>query len=209
LSSPPEEVDGRGIRTDEEWNRLLTAIGALRETVGDAKLQWCAAAAGEGLSDFVFYTNDSDVDVVKKWQHLLAAQWADRKPQLSRDSDPEHTWYKLLRNEAVQASTDDEVISEWRRIGGQLGSAAFVDFVLLFDSDEPANGAQDFAREHWAGAITTRISRRPEGDGLVLVISTETNVTAQVIATLRRRAEVIANKFGGRFDGWGAALPGQ
>lgn len=206
FSSPPEEVDSLGIRSDQEWARLMEAMVSLRAATSPRQLQWVAAAAGEGKSTFIFYADDQAI--VETWRHHLAAQWSDRQPELSDQLDPVHTWYKILRDEAIQAKSDSEVITEWRRQGGRQGSRVPVDFVLLFDAEEPAARARTYTENQWDGA-TTRISAGRHGPDWILSITADTLVTSQLIAPLRRRAEVIAHKFGGRFDGWGAALSAE
>jgi regulator of RNase E activity RraB len=98
---------------------------------------------------------------------------------------------------------DAETIRQLEAAGGDLSRPFQVDhFIVELDADS----AQFVAEELQGRGYTISIGRPQDGGDWGVQASHETMVNEETIAEIRREMTELAARFGGDYDGWGAAV---
>jgi hypothetical protein len=175
------------------------------ERTGIGRCQWVAATSCGEKSDFVFYVNGPNI--VAEWKGHLSRAYPGHKVDFALEEDGDHKWFGILRNEAEQAAADASRIANWTRDTADPHCKATVRFRIQFPGLAQAQDAQVAVDREWkrSGGPTnadTLLTDSDEVRGWTLIIIHTVFVNANMISTLRRVAQDVALRFGGRYVGW-------
>ena len=112
--------------------------------------------------------------------------------------------FSLFKKPKV-ADPDEAVISQLKNAGSNLSKPHKIDFFLYFGDEIAATNVKDIIQKE-NPSDSMAVEKSAQGNGFVLQLQRIIVPDLSVLQDVRIRFNELAQKYGGRYDGWGTEI---